>query len=148
MRESLKDIDYQNPESATKTALSKAYKPEGGTVFEIMVAESQLDAFSIFMGSINEGLKEWFNIYPVEQRLAQGFDNGPEAVMIVDVGGGFGHQAINLKKKFPNLPGRFVVQDLAHGLPKERPDGIEFMAHDFTMPQPVKSEQCLLFASK
>ena len=105
-----------------------------------MVAEAQLEAFSIFMGSLNNGLKEWFSIYPVEQRLAQGFDSSPDGVMMVDVGGGFGHQTINLKKKFPKLPGRFVVQDLASGLPKDKPEGIEFMAHDFTLPQPVKSK--------
>ena len=96
------------------------------------------------MSTFSQGRKEWFEFYPVEERLASGADASPDAVAMVDVGGGFGHQAIRLKEKFPNFPGRFVVQDLAHALPADPPKEVEFQAHDFTEPQPIKSMlECL-----
>ena len=59
--------------------------------------------------------------------------------MFVDVGGGYGHEAAALKKHYPNLPGRFVVQDLPQIVSEIKlEDGVEAMAHDFFTPQPQK----------
>jgi hypothetical protein len=59
--------------------------------------------------------------------------------MMVDVGGGCGHQAKPLKDTFPNLPGKLVVQDLPQMEGKGIP-GIEFQAHDFFLEQPIKGK--------
>lgn len=56
---------------------------------------------------------------------------------MVDVGGGLGHQVINLERRFPHALGRFIVQDLTFALPSERQAGIEFQEHDFTTEQVV-----------
>ena len=93
-----------------------------------------------YMGVFNEGRKDWWDFYPVEERLAEGAERSPEATMMVDVGGGLGHQAKNLKRKFPTLPGRFIVQDLPQGFSSEKSTEIEFMAHDFTTEQPIKGK--------
>ena len=93
------------------------------------------------MQSFNEGHKNWMDFYPVEERLGKGARTDRDAVMMVDVGGGAGQQALALKNKFPSLPGRFVVQDL-QSLPAEheRVQGIEYQQHDFFNEQPVKGE--------
>jgi len=62
-----------------------------------------------------------------------------DAVFMVDVSGGAGRQAVELKKKFPHLPGRFVVQDL-HALPhkKDRLSSVGYMVHGFMVEQQIK----------
>jgi hypothetical protein len=69
--------------------------------------------------------------------MIEGFEDGEGSVMLVDVGGGFGHQAKLLKDTFPNIPGRLIVQDL-HQMKGEDIAEIEFQAHDFYQEQPVK----------
>ena len=49
-----------------------------------------------------------------------------------------GHEGLALKKRYPNLPGRFVNQDLPQIVSEQKLDGIESMAHDFFTPQPLK----------
>lgn len=82
---------------------------------------------------------EWFTTYPIEGRLklTNDFD-----ILIVDVGGGLGHELVALKAHFPSLLGRMIVQDLgtviAAVATEKLPTGIEAMAHDFFGPQPIK----------
>ena len=78
----------------------------------------------------------WFEFYPVEERLRVAGDEP----LLVDIGGGLGHDLIALKAKFPNIPGKLVVQDLPVVIDhvKDLPPGIEAMKHDFFSPQPVK----------
>ena len=80
---------------------------------------------------------DWVDSYPVEKEV--GSFATPEQAILVDVGGGFGQQAISFQRKFPTLPGRIVVQDIPSTLAGAQPvPGIEFQEHDFFQPQPVK----------
>ena len=133
----LKDLNYKNPHDNTDTSLAKANNVTGLTPFEIFFASPHLTAFGLYMGTFALGHKEWTDLYPVQERLIEGFEDGEESVMFVDVGGGFGHQAKLLKNTFPDIPGRFIVQDLEQMKGKDIP-GIEFQAHDFYQEQPVK----------
>ena len=94
-------------------------------------------AFNTVMGiaRINRG-EEWFDFYPVEERLHVAGD----MPLLVDIGGGLGHELRTLKSRFPNLHGRLLVQDLPVVIDnvKDLPSGIEAMKHDFFTPQPVK----------
>ena len=73
----------------------------------------------------------------------------PEAVLMVDIGGANGSQAIDFKAQFPHLPGRYVVQDLF--LPKpdgasEHSEGVELMSYDFFTPQPIKGKSFVVLS--
>jgi demethylsterigmatocystin 6-O-methyltransferase len=66
-----------------------------------------------------------------------------DAVTLVDVGGGAGQAIGILKQTYPNVPGKFILQDLpksieglAPGRAKEL--GFEPMIHNFFEPQPIK----------
>ncbi|BCS13527.1 hypothetical protein ALUC_60083S [Aspergillus luchuensis] len=68
----------------------------------------------------------------------------PGEPFFVDVGGGHGHQCIQLRDKYPYLRGRLVLQDLPEAVDHLPPlDGIQVMAHDIFQPQTMKSEQIL-----
>ncbi|PQE07105.1 O-methyltransferase family 2 protein [Rutstroemia sp. NJR-2017a BVV2] len=139
--EYLREKKHQNPTSGTDTPFSKAYGfKDGATLWEILGTTSHIPVMGLWMESFNDGHKNFLDIYPVMERLAPGALTDPEAVMLVDIGGGQGHQAISMKQKFPELPGRYIVTDLAHGLPADKTanPGVEFLVHDFTKEMPIK----------
>ncbi|KAI0892182.1 S-adenosyl-L-methionine-dependent methyltransferase [Annulohypoxylon nitens] len=79
--------------------------------------------------------------YPVKERLFDGFDtSNKDAVLLIDVGGGFGHYTEELLSKFPNCPGRLILQDLPPviGRIQQLHPRIEKMEYDFFTEQPVK----------
>lgn len=85
--------------------------------------------------------------YPVKERLFDGFDtSNKDAVLLIDVGGGFGHYTEELLSKFPNCPGRLILQDLPPviGRIQQLHPRIEKMEYDFFTEQPVKGELHLL----
>ena len=66
-----------------------------------------------------------------------------DAILLVDVGGANGSQAIDFKTTFPHLPGKYVLQDISYftsGDAGEGPEGVEIMAYDFFTPQPKKGK--------
>lgn len=77
-----------------------------------------------------------WDVYPVEQ-ACKGLD--PQRTVLVDIGGNLGHQCAEFKKKFPNVPGRVVLQDLPGpiGMAFQTP-GVENQIHEMFKPQPVK----------
>lgn len=137
----LEENKWQSPSVPTDTPLLKGWNAKSGeTLWDVLAANPARGAFMEYMGTFNEGHKAWTDVYPVAERLGKGASTESDAVMMVDVGGGQGHQAIDLKKSFPDLPGRFVVQDLPFAFPPEeqRVKDVEFMVHDFTKEQPIK----------
>ena len=84
---------------------------------------------------LNRG-EEWYEYYLVEKNLRAA---GSEP-LLVDVGGGLGHDLVAFKQKLPHLPGKLIVQDLPVVIDdvKELSPGIEAMKHDSFKPQPVK----------
>ena len=107
--------------------------------FQDLQSKSRLqEAFNTTMGMqrMNRG-EEWFDFYPVDKKLQVKADSQP---LIVDVGGGLGHDIVAFKEKFPGLPGKLIVQDLPVVIDeiKGLPSGIEATAYDFFKPQPVK----------
>ena len=83
--------------------------------------------------------REWFDLYPVESRLVEGADRSSETVFLVDVAGGRGHDILSLNSRFPDLPGRLIVQDLPRTFEDYvAPEGIEAQPYDIFTTQPIK----------
>lgn len=78
----------------------------------------------------------------MQERLVDGFQEGPDATMLVDVGGSHGHILKDFHDKLPGAPGRLVVQDLAEVISaideSDLNAKIEKMPHDFFTEQPIK----------
>ncbi|KAJ7748947.1 S-adenosyl-L-methionine-dependent methyltransferase [Mycena metata] len=90
------------------------------------------------------------------ESLFHGFDwgsLGPGSI-VVDVGGGNGHSSLTIAQRYPEL--HMMVQDLAHTVEEARKywhthfvdhanrGMVEFQAHDFFTPQPVKNANIFL----
>ena len=81
--------------------------------------------------------EEWFEFFPVENRL----HTSPDRVALVDIGGGIGYDVRQLSNKFPQLPGELVVQDLPQVIDDIRealPTGVTAMKYDMFTEQPIK----------
>ncbi|KAF2108462.1 S-adenosyl-L-methionine-dependent methyltransferase [Lophiotrema nucula] len=102
-----------------------AKRPEDQEAFNTLMAITRLQRG-----------EDWFEFYPVEDKLKA---SSPEDIVLVDIGGGLGHDAIAFRNHFPDLPGKVVVEDLPAVTAeiKDLPDGIEALGHSFLDPQPA-----------
>ncbi len=75
-------------------------------------------------------------------QLGPGAKMAPEAVLLVDVGGGWGHDIQSFHKTHPDIPGRLILQDRPVMIEKfdngTMHEGFEVMTYDFYTPQPIK----------
>lgn len=82
--------------------------------------------------------EHWIEHYDVVGET-NSFTPAEDSALLVDVGGGFGQQAIAFTKKFPNLPGRIIVQDIPETLSRAPADSsVSFQVQDFFSPQAIK----------
>ncbi|KAL9073789.1 MAG: hypothetical protein Q9157_004614 [Trypethelium eluteriae] len=97
-------------------------------------------AFNAYMSAHQTGGSYWADqsFYPVKERLIQ--DADPKGVLLVDIGGGKGHDLQRFIDHFPDSKGQLVLQDMpeviaeaGHLDPRIRPVG-----HNFFEVQPVK----------
>ncbi|KAK4207014.1 S-adenosyl-L-methionine-dependent methyltransferase [Rhypophila decipiens] len=101
--------------------------------------------FNLHMGGYAFGRPNWFDdeIYPVRERLIDGFKDREGEALLVDIGGGLGHDIEAFASRFPDAKGRLVLQDLEHvieqGLQtKVEGSRVERTVYDFHTEQPVK----------
>lgn len=100
-----------------------------------------MQIFNSYMAAYRAGKTSWLDpgFYPVQERLADEWNPDHSDVLLVDVGGGLGHDLRDLRERYPALPGNLVLQDRAEVLSQLSPtEHFEAMSHDFFTPQPVK----------
>ena len=100
-----------------------------------------LGAFANYMTGYRAGKLSWADkqFYPVQHNLIDAADK--DGIFLVDVGGGKGHDLVELLQLHPQLPGRLVLQDKPEtiaSIEQPLPDQIEATVHDFFTEQPVK----------
>jgi hypothetical protein len=136
LNEALKD-----PESG-KTAFKIGQHSEEDFYAWTETHPVQQGAFHRFMEAQFAMLPTWLNAVPFESEIAH--DASADDIVFVDVGGGNGSQCAALKKAFPRLQGRIILQDRPAVLERalEVAD-MEKMPHDFLTEQPVKSKTTL-----
>lgn len=82
--------------------------------------------------------------YPVLSLVAEA-NIGDQDVLLVDIGGSLGHDLSEFRRKWPQVPGRLILQDLPKVVEQARSmdldPAIELMTHDFFTEQPIKGER-------
>ena len=83
---------------------------------------------------------DWFDFYPVANRLSIQGDSHP---LLVDIGGGQGEDLSKFHARFPDLPGRLILQDLPSVIQGARKKNIltpaiQMQEYNFFQPQPVQ----------
>ncbi|KAL4909653.1 hypothetical protein BDW74DRAFT_186179 [Aspergillus multicolor] len=129
---------YRSPDDAYDGPFQYAYgtsdhyfdwlskNPEVQHAFNVAMTETERDSGDY-----------WFDLYPVTEKLAS---SDPDRVSVVDIGGGVGHTIRALTKKFPELPGKLVLEDLPHvidDIKEPLPENVATVKHSMFEPQPI-----------
>ncbi|PQE06880.1 Trichodiene oxygenase protein [Rutstroemia sp. NJR-2017a BVV2] len=87
-----------------------------------------------------EGRPLFFDALDFQKRFGQ--NTTSSTVLFVDVGGSTGPQSRTLRQRFPDLPGRVILQDRPEVIDQAKADlasaRIEAEVHDIFTPQPIK----------
>ncbi|KAL4934244.1 S-adenosyl-L-methionine-dependent methyltransferase [Aspergillus undulatus] len=144
--EYLEQNNYRSPSDGYNAPFQLAHNTTDHC-FEWMQKNPELqDAFNAVMtGAQQHRGADWFDLYPVTQKLnlsPEETELGRDRFLLVDVGGGVGHDLIALRKAFPSstLPGKLVLQDLPHvvsSIKTPLPDDAVAIPHDIFEPQPI-----------
>lgn len=134
--EFLKKNSYQDVTNPLNTPLQLAFNTELPSWQYFKTKPEWAEDMVLVLGSRRKHALTWLSVYPLQEEAAS---LDPEHVLLVDVGGGSGPQCRALKDKYPNLPGRVILQDLQQMLVHAPAiEGVEKMEHDFFTPQKVK----------
>lgn len=128
---------FQNPVDASQSAFDYTF---GASFFDWMKRNpATLHCFESYMAGRRVGKASWLDYYPIGERLVEdtSLDN---AIFMVDIGGGQGHDLKSLSDKYGDegLPGRLILQDFVADTRENATAAFESMVHNFFEPQPVK----------
>ncbi|KAH8881668.1 S-adenosyl-L-methionine-dependent methyltransferase [Thozetella sp. PMI_491] len=133
----LAENQYRDIDNAAKTPAQKAFSTDLPMFAWLPTRPERFEPLQKTMAVQPQGQVPWFSVFPFESQV--GTFAGPD--VLVDVGGGLGHQCAGLLRGLPELElrGRLVLQDLPQTLKQVPPlDGVRITAHDFFQPQPVR----------
>ena len=132
---------YKNPGDAYDGPFQYAMNTKLHWFEDLKAKPKEQAAFNTMMRISRVGRgEEWFDFYPIVEKFQKEFTADKDTPLLVDIGGGLGHDLTTFQVKFPDLPGRLILQDLPAAIDdvKEIGPGIEKMKYDFFTPQPVK----------
>ncbi|KEY72251.1 hypothetical protein S7711_00250 [Stachybotrys chartarum IBT 7711] len=132
----LKKTEYKNPADATYTSWHVGHNTEKSPFVWFADKPKHMSYFNDLMATRRRPELSWLSVYPVKQEVSGWPD---EKAVYVDIGGNIGHQCAEFKEAYPDVPGRVVLQDMAHSIAAALPTpGVEKMVHNFFEPQPIK----------
>ena len=131
-----------------KEEISLAHFAHGMSLWELFQAEPEhLANFSAYLsGRRGDMVGNWFDIWPAKEHIVRMVQQAPddERPLVVDVGGNVGYDLQAFRKRFPELKGSLILQDLPDNIGNAKTlldgDEIEAMEYDFFTPQPVKGQ--------
>jgi hypothetical protein len=101
---------YQNPGDAFNGPFQKIEETKLHAFDWLATQPRQQHAFNVIMGmSRIRGTVPWYEAIPLDKKLPTA---SPSETLLVDVGGGVGHDLIGIRKSYPSLVGKMVVQDI------------------------------------
>ena len=138
----LKSTKYRDPTELTNGPFQFAHQTNLPFFAWLDQNPPYLSIFNSYMSAYRAGKPIWCDtgFYPVTEHLIDGFDVNQSNVILVDVGGGLGHDLKELKTRYPSLPGQLILQDREEVISTLDPSSTTFQAsaHDFFTPQPVQ----------
>ncbi|RAO70370.1 uncharacterized protein BHQ10_006382 [Talaromyces amestolkiae] len=133
----LKEIGYKNVNDSSNTPFQKAFNTNLKAFDYISQSPEMFGSLQVVMTAFEStNWVEGFNIFQDEVNALSTQPSTPKRQFLVDVGGGHGHQCVQLLQKYPSLHGRLTLEDLPEAVEKApRKEGISYIAQDFFKPQ-------------
>lgn len=106
-----------------------------------------LTRFNSFMEGQRADRPYWADWFPVRDRILNLPDMSADRPLLVDLGGGRGHDLLEFRQRFPDAPGKLVLEDLpsvideVRGAQDRNAGKIDAVPYDFfATQQPVLGE--------
>ncbi|KAI1176536.1 putative O-methyltransferase [Nemania sp. FL0916] len=115
------------------------------TTFELLQSMPEVfKDFNMFMGNTVGNRGYWIDWFPIQELLLD--EATSQSVLLVDVGGGRGHDLVGFREKYPGQ-GRLILQDLPAVIDSISglDPAIETMAYDFFTDQPVEGARAYFY---
>ncbi|PQE06958.1 sterigmatocystin 8-O-methyltransferase protein [Rutstroemia sp. NJR-2017a WRK4] len=133
---------YKCPTEETNCAFQWTFNTSLTYFQRIHSTPETLGDFNTFMAGYRNKRKHWIDWFPVETEVLSNFFRADSTanILIVDVGGGKGHDLERFLARFPQSAGHLVLQDVPKTISTLNglTPGIKAMGHDFFTPQPIK----------
>ncbi len=100
---------------------------------------AMLTNFNAFMSGQRMNREQWYDFFPVNEILLKGAKQDHGSTLLVDIAGGEGHDAESFHRRFPDAPGKVIVQDIPEMIDniKQLDPAVVRMKYDFFTHQPV-----------
>ncbi|KAI0858483.1 S-adenosyl-L-methionine-dependent methyltransferase [Xylaria cubensis] len=105
--------------------------------------------FNAFMTGQRADRKQWFDFFDVDAILLNGAKEDSDVALLIDIGGGEGVDIAEFHRRYPDAPGKLILQDLPPVVDtiQDLTPKIERQKYDFFKEQPVKGARCYYFRS-
>ncbi|KAK1700490.1 S-adenosyl-L-methionine-dependent methyltransferase [Colletotrichum godetiae] len=136
----LAETAYKDPSDATNTILRKS-TGHSGDLWSYLSENPKIgEMFNIVQKASTNKEPPWMDMYP-HRNLVDGSD--PSLPLLVDIGGGIGHDLLRFYKAYPNEGSRLYLEDLQSVISDAEekallPDTVKKVEYSFFEPQPVK----------
>ncbi|KAE8373714.1 S-adenosyl-L-methionine-dependent methyltransferase [Aspergillus bertholletiae] len=150
--EYLQVIGYKNPEDPFFAPLQYAHNVKKDGFLWLCENPAALTRFNAFMEGQRADRPHWADWFPVPDQILAGAHKGSDGPLLVDIGGGRGHDLLGFKQRFPDAPGRLVLEDLPAVIEEARSaldlkgNGIDMVPYDFfAQQQPIQGARVYYF---
>jgi hypothetical protein len=145
--EYLQVIGYRNPSDPTFGPLQYTHNVKIDSFTWLCQNPESMARFNAFMEGQRADRTFWADWFPVKDRILAVADRSPEQPLLVDIGGGRGHDLLGFRARFPDAPGKLILEDLPAVIDEARAAsdletaGIDMISHDFfAEKQPIKGK--------
>jgi hypothetical protein len=144
--QTLKENNWQSP-SMNPIVFKKAFGEEYNAFSWMGAHPEDLEHFNGMMTAQRHQRRNWYDLYPVQEKLIDGADL--ETPLLVDIGGASGYELATFKERFPNAQGELVLEDLPQTIDSitNLDSSIRRVKYDFFTEQPVQGARAYYFRS-
>ncbi|RFU31747.1 hypothetical protein B7463_g4589, partial [Scytalidium lignicola] len=149
MYEFFRETKFQTPDSDIINPYCFAHRTGNKTMWEYLDQfPARLDAFNDAQKANSEANPWTVELFPFEEEFKK-FKTNNDTVLLIDIGGGVGHVAKQIRGLTSNIPGKVILQDRPQVLADitDPLTGVEKMEYDFFTPQPVKGKLIMTLAT-
>jgi hypothetical protein len=112
----LRESKYKAPSKPTDGFVQYANQTKLNIFDYLQAIPSLFQNFNLFMGNTMGAREYWHDWYDVQDRLLSGFEPSTSPTLLVDIGGGKGHDLVAFDATFgkgeKSYDGQLVLQDL------------------------------------
>lgn len=130
----LRKNNYRNPTDGKDCPFQLGFRTDSHFFEFLRDHPEHASQFNNHMSAYHQGRPSWMDVgfYPVPE-LAIELKEADD-VLLVDVGGSLGHDLSEFQRKWPDMPGRLVLQDLPNVVEQAQSTSlhprVEVMAHN------------------